>query len=492
MEPELFSGGQLAEKKKKKKKKRKADHDEALAESQRFLPSAKKQRQESEDKTQCLDKLARLEESAPAADGSLSHENPRKKRKKRKVMATNGDEEASPIPAKKAKDSPIEEVPNTKMENGVESPPRSGASKEKKKNKHKKRRRSEEAMSEDTANQDARGFEGLDENNSDSCFVKKKKKCKKNKSDSGCIDRVEDGLESTDSSEKKKKKHKKKDTVETDASISGTETIQNDSEQTQTKKKHKKDKSKGSDQTLPIGNTAFANESTGESHLPAAKEKKDKKKKSEKNSSGTQEKCPALDAEVNPMNKDNKEKKGEGKKETKKHSKKQKSYSSASDNEPTANNHSNEVSKTDASEPARNHNSNPTQAAPASATSFGQWSSDMFESSERQSKFLRLLGGFRKAGDNSASSAVTPESGKKKGLFGSLQLQQEASAGGQRALTYQGAQEMNKRLESDYERALTFSVRGQRGVGLGFTPDPAAGKKFHIDINKKASKKFED
>ena len=108
----------------------------------------------------------------------------------------------------------------------------------------------------------------------------------------------------------------------------------------------------------------------------------------------------------------------------------------------------------------------------------------MFESSERQNKFLRLLGGMK----NKDKATPSPGMGKKKGLFGSLLAQKEASSG-QTALSYKAAQVMNRRLEADFDRALEF--KGQRGVGLGFTPDPAEGKKFHININKSASKNFD-
>ena len=124
--------------------------------------------------------------------------------------------------------------------------------------------------------------------------------------------------------------------------------------------------------------------------------------------------------------------------------------------------------------------SQPEQTQPVTA---GQWSTRMFRSAERQEKFLRLLGGFKKGGESSMS-------GQKKGLFGSLQVKADSTSGGQKALTYQTARDMDKRLESDFERALAFSAKKQRGVGLGFTPDPAEGKKFHIDVNKNASRKF--
>ena len=220
--------------------------------------------------------------------------------------------------------------------------------------------------------------------------------------------------------------------------------------------------------------------------------------------SGTPEESKDLDEKANlnkKKDKKKKEKEDKAKHEGKDSTKKDKSDSNGRDHEPTSDDRSDAVGKKkDPSEPAPSHNTaEPTHTAqtpPAITT--GQWSANMFESSERQNKFLRLLGGFKKAeGDGSAAnSAASPGSAadKKKGLFGSLlqpKKQGSHTTGGERALTYQGAQMVNKRLESDFERALTFSVKGQRGGGLGFTPDPAEGKKFHIDIHKTASKKFD-
>lgn len=491
MEPQLLS---VHKKKRKKWKKHEAD-GKASAEGQRISLSG----QDSVNKTQSLDKLAGLElveVPAPGGDVTPINKNPEKKRKKRKSMLVTGYEEVSPTQAKKKKmkDPPVEEMPYAKLDSKAENPSKSKV--KKKKDMDTTQSTSEEAMNGDTANQDAHGFEGLSDNSSDGAkgSVKKRKKCKKNKNKSGYIDKVEDGIGNIGSSEKKGK-HKTGDYVKTDASLSGAEPVQNvDSEKKQTRKKHKKEK-KETDQYLPIINIAVANGSiSGESHSAAAKKQKGKIKKVEKNKPKTQEQCKVLDEEVNPMKMDKKKRlKGDkGRKEPKRGSnKKVKSDLSSSNSDPTANNQSHMVNKLDSVKTVQN-NSSPTQAVQASTTSIGQWTSNMFESSERQNKFLRLLGSYKKSGEDSASCAVNAGSGRKKGLFGSLQLKQDACSGGQRALTYQGAQELNKQLESDYERALTFSVRGQRGVGLGFTPDPAAGKRFHIDINKTASKKFDD
>ncbi|RUS86296.1 hypothetical protein EGW08_005940, partial [Elysia chlorotica] len=121
----------------------------------------------------------------------------------------------------------------------------------------------------------------------------------------------------------------------------------------------------------------------------------------------------------------------------------------------------------------------------------GQWQGDMFGSTERQNKFLRLLGGMKKTGDTDAkdSKLFGPKAdAPKKGLFGSL----VSRVGGGSALSASDAANLNQKLEEDYNRALDFKLNKKRGTGFGFVADPAEGKKFHIDVNKTNSVKFDD
>ena len=122
----------------------------------------------------------------------------------------------------------------------------------------------------------------------------------------------------------------------------------------------------------------------------------------------------------------------------------------------------------------------------------GQWQGDLFDSAERQSKFLRLLGGMKKSGGEGAGDGKklfkSQSTAPKKGLFGSL----VSRVGGGNAMTVSDAASLNRRLEEDYNRAMDFKLSKKKGTGFGFVADPAEGKKFHIDVNKTNSVKFDD
>ena len=126
------------------------------------------------------------------------------------------------------------------------------------------------------------------------------------------------------------------------------------------------------------------------------------------------------------------------------------------------------------------------------AVTTGQWQGDLFDSAERQSKFLRLLGGMKKSGGEGAGDSKklfkSQSTAPKKGLFGSL----ASRVGGGNAMTVSDAASLNQRLEEDYNRAMDFKLSKKKGTGFGFVADPAEGKKFHIDVNKTNSVKFDD
>ncbi|XP_005092174.1 lysine-rich nucleolar protein 1 [Aplysia californica] len=138
-------------------------------------------------------------------------------------------------------------------------------------------------------------------------------------------------------------------------------------------------------------------------------------------------------------------------------------------------------------------NSKDTSESDTSAAVRSQWQGDLFENKDRQNKFLRLLGGMKKSPENSNGKGLFPSQKgpkEKKGLFGSL-----ASVSQQRsnvALSSSAAATLNKSLEEDYNRALNLRLGPGRGSGLGFAPDPAEGKKFHIDTKTVKSKVFDD
>ncbi|CAG5129809.1 unnamed protein product [Candidula unifasciata] len=132
-----------------------------------------------------------------------------------------------------------------------------------------------------------------------------------------------------------------------------------------------------------------------------------------------------------------------------------------------------------------------------SAATLGNWQGNLFENDERQNKFLRLLGGMKKSSNAtvgmSSKHSATLAGTKKKGLFGSLaSLSNTVSSGGNMALDVNAAANLNQKLEDEYNKAMNFKLSGKVGTGFGFVKDPAEGKKFHIDVTKSKSIKFND
>jgi len=141
----------------------------------------------------------------------------------------------------------------------------------------------------------------------------------------------------------------------------------------------------------------------------------------------------------------------------------------------------------------------------------GQWQGKLFEEEERQNKFLRLLGGMKKTSSevevaptakkakglfdssktnkNKGLFGSLTKSNKGKGLFGSLSSSTSVS---NVAMSVDTAKTLNNNLESEFNKALALRLSGGLGLGLGFTKDPAEGKKFHIDTTKVNSKVFDE
>ncbi|XP_055763301.1 lysine-rich nucleolar protein 1 [Salvelinus fontinalis] len=117
--------------------------------------------------------------------------------------------------------------------------------------------------------------------------------------------------------------------------------------------------------------------------------------------------------------------------------------------------------------------SNPVQLIAAPVPSgLGQWGTAQFDSSDQHSKFLRLMGGFKKGGQPMAASGAT---GGRTNM----------------ALTKDGQQSLQQGLLGEFERAQSrrMDFTG-RGAGLGFSA--SSNKKFSIDINKTRSVRFDD
>ena len=108
--------------------------------------------------------------------------------------------------------------------------------------------------------------------------------------------------------------------------------------------------------------------------------------------------------------------------------------------------------------------------------SFGQWQNASLGDNNRQQKFLRLLGGFKKGGDS-------------KGVFGNLGAKPK---GGNLALSHTEEEALTQNLMSSFQKALDYKLNMGKGVGLGFTPPPGEGKKFHVNTHLIKSKKFHD
>ncbi|XP_054036396.1 lysine-rich nucleolar protein 1 [Dryobates pubescens] len=100
----------------------------------------------------------------------------------------------------------------------------------------------------------------------------------------------------------------------------------------------------------------------------------------------------------------------------------------------------------------------------------GQWSTATFQSPEKEMKFFRLMGGF------------------KKGSSVSIQNLSATTNKANMALNKEGEEKLQQTLKMEFDKAM--NLKQHRGVGLGF--QPAANKKVYIDKYTTRSIKFED
>lgn len=99
----------------------------------------------------------------------------------------------------------------------------------------------------------------------------------------------------------------------------------------------------------------------------------------------------------------------------------------------------------------------------------GQWGTAQFDSPDRQNKFLRLMGGFKKSSQPVAGSP---------GLANM-------------ALGKEGQQTLQQGLLGQFERAQSHHMDFKmKGAGLGFAAP--SNKKFTIDANARKSVRFDD
>ncbi|XP_075755523.1 lysine-rich nucleolar protein 1 isoform X2 [Pelodiscus sinensis] len=99
---------------------------------------------------------------------------------------------------------------------------------------------------------------------------------------------------------------------------------------------------------------------------------------------------------------------------------------------------------------------------------FGQWSTATFESSGQKTKFLKLMGGFKKNSTSTQDLLVTTEKSNT-------------------ALNRKGEETLKQNLQMEFEKAM--NLKQHRGIGLGF--QPIANKKVYIDKYAIRSVKFD-
>ncbi|NWU95259.1 KNOP1 protein, partial [Upupa epops] len=102
-------------------------------------------------------------------------------------------------------------------------------------------------------------------------------------------------------------------------------------------------------------------------------------------------------------------------------------------------------------------------------TKFGQWSTAAFQSPEKEMKFFRLMGGFKKGSVPIRNLSATTNKPNM-------------------ALDREGEEKLQQALKMEFDKAM--NLKQHRGSGLGFPS--AANKKVYIDKHTTRSIKFED
>ena len=146
--------------------------------------------------------------------------------------------------------------------------------------------------------------------------------------------------------------------------------------------------------------------------------------------------------------------------------------------------HTSDIKKNNDNDKPFNGNVSEETNQNAAVSNMGQWGSAAFSETQRQQKFFRLLGGFKKG--TSDSQSVLPSSPNSSGP-----KQKPFMAKFNMALNRKAEETLNRNLESQFDKALELRLSATRGGGLGFTAPPGEGKKFHIDVNSSKSVKFD-
>ncbi|XP_066432354.1 lysine-rich nucleolar protein 1 isoform X1 [Eleutherodactylus coqui] len=109
------------------------------------------------------------------------------------------------------------------------------------------------------------------------------------------------------------------------------------------------------------------------------------------------------------------------------------------------------------------------ESGSSKGTQFGQWDTAAFQNSEQQTKFFRLMGGFKKGNQATVTSTSTK-------VQANMALKKEEE------------QDLARNLLAEFDKAVSW--KENRGIGLGF--QPAQKKTFYIDKTASRSVKFED
>ncbi|KAM8934192.1 lysine-rich nucleolar protein 1 [Pelodytes ibericus] len=108
------------------------------------------------------------------------------------------------------------------------------------------------------------------------------------------------------------------------------------------------------------------------------------------------------------------------------------------------------------------------QATELGDLKFGQWDTAAFQSSDQKTKFLRLMGGFKKGNQ----AALTPSANHMKANMALGKTEEKV---------------LERNLQTEFDKALNW--RKNSGIGLGF--QTVQKKTFHIDTSVSRSVKFE-
>ena len=118
----------------------------------------------------------------------------------------------------------------------------------------------------------------------------------------------------------------------------------------------------------------------------------------------------------------------------------------------------------------------------------GQWQTADFGDKERQNKFMKLLGGQKPGANKNQLQAKF----KLNAGMSNKDVKHDSSGVPMPNMAMNKTQERMYKiaLENQFEKAQDFNQN--RGVGLGFQTSNKGSKKFHIDVLKSKSVKFDD